>query len=137
MYFREVADGNLREKNRKVRLSIFFLWPNRFWPFPLPDQRVHRTSLIILACRTLLSWPLYDPPKRASLTRFLVWPNRFWPCFGQRLIRPNGHKKTPEGLSRPFGAFSVSQTYVRLWIAFDCYRLLCTEICFTSPSSSL
>ena len=99
MYFREVADGNLREKNCEVRLSIFFLWPNRFWPFSLPDQRVHRTNLIILACRTLLSWPLYDPSKSASLTRFWVWPNRFWPCFGQCLKRPNGHKKTPEGFS--------------------------------------
>ena len=79
MYFREVADGNLREKNCEVRLSIFFLWPNRFWPF-----------------------------------------------FGQRLIRPNGHKKTPEGLSRPFGAFSVSQKYVRFCIVSDYYRLLCS-----------
>ena len=41
MYFREVADGNLREKNCEVRLSIFFLWPNRFWPFSLPDQKAH------------------------------------------------------------------------------------------------
>lgn len=51
MYFREVADGNLREKNCEVRLSIFFLWPNRFWPFSLPDQRTHNIILLVIQFR--------------------------------------------------------------------------------------